>query len=69
MRPVTDCNLQRYVRVHERITGEDENMEFLKLTVSIAIVVAISKESAVDAKDIFYGLCILLCGFIAHSNQ
>ena len=44
-------------------------MEFLKLLLSMIIVTIIVKASAIDAKDIYYGLCILLCGFIAHSNK
>ena len=44
-------------------------MEFLKLILSVMLVLIVAKPSAVDAKDIYYGVCILLCGFIAYSNK
>ena len=44
-------------------------MEALKLLASVIFIVMFTRASAVDAKDIFYGLCILLCGFIAHDNK
>ena len=43
-------------------------MSVLKLFIAVMLVVIVAKPSAIEAKDIYYGLCILLCGFIAHKE-
>lgn len=43
-------------------------MAVLKLFLAVMLVAIVAKPSAVEAKDIYYGLCILLCGFIAHKD-